>query len=75
MDPSNQLFGQYLRYRMDMQKSMAEQQNGQPEVKKVAAIGVEVSELRTQEQTKYTFLAHPPILSLPGYRNQSLQSV
>ena len=39
MDPSNQLFGHYLRSRMDRQKSMAEQQNGQPEVKKGAGLG------------------------------------
>ncbi len=45
MDPSNQLFGHYLCYRMDMQKSMAEQQNGQPEVKKGAGIGVALGKL------------------------------
>jgi hypothetical protein len=45
MDPSNRLFGHYLRYRMDMQKSMAEQHNGQPEVKKVAGIGAAIGKL------------------------------
>jgi len=42
MDPSNQLFGHYLRYRMDMQKRMAEQHNGQP---KVSAIGAAMGKL------------------------------
>ena len=42
MDPSNQLFGHYLRYRMDMQKRMAEQYNGQP---KVSAIGAAIGKL------------------------------
>ncbi len=45
MDPSNQLFGHYLRSRMDMQKSMAEQQNGQPEVKKGAGLGAAIGKL------------------------------
>jgi len=45
MDPSNQLFGHYLRYRMDIQKRMAEQHNGQPEVKKVAGIGAALGKL------------------------------
>ncbi len=45
MDPSNQLFGHYLRYRMDMQKRMAEQHNGQPEVKKVSGIGAAIGKL------------------------------
>ena len=45
MDPSNQLFGHYLRYRMDMQKSMAEQHNGQPAVKKVAGVGAALGKL------------------------------
>ena len=45
MDPSNQLFGHSLRYRMGRQKSMAEQHNGQPEVKNVSAVGVAVGKL------------------------------
>src|SRR5260370_28612447 len=45
MDPSNQLFGHYLRYRMDMQMRMAEQHNGQPEVKKVSGIGAAIGKL------------------------------
>jgi len=45
MDPSNQLFGQYLRHRMDVQKRMAEQHNGQPEVKKVSGIGAAIGKL------------------------------
>lgn len=45
MDPSNQLFGHSLRYRIDRHKNMAEQHNGQPEVKKVAALGVAIGKL------------------------------
>jgi hypothetical protein len=42
MDPSNQLFGHYLRYRMAMHKRMAEQHNGQP---KVSALGAAIGKL------------------------------
>ena len=45
MDPSNQLFGHYLGYRMDMQKRMGERHNGQPEVKKVSGIGAAIGKL------------------------------
>ena len=72
MDPSNQLFGHYLRYRMDMQKSMAEQHNGQPEVKKVSGIGAAIGKLlRTMvSYQRYQATHKEPELSLDWSKKQ-----
>ena len=45
MDPSNQLFGHYLRHRMEMQKRMSELHDSQPAEKKVSGIGAAIGKL------------------------------
>ena len=74
MDPSNQLFGHYLRYRMEMQKSMAEQHNGQPEVKKVPGIGAAIGELLRSmvNSQRYSAPHREPELS-PGWSKKQLE--
>jgi hypothetical protein len=74
MDPSNQLFGHYLRYRMDMQMSMAEQHNGQPEVKKVSGIGAAIGKLLRNivSYQKYPAAHKEPELS-PDWSKKQLE--
>ena len=68
MDPSNQLFGHYLRYRMDMQKRMAEQHNGQP---KVSAIGAAMEKL-CRNRMSYRAAHKKPEL-FPGWSKKLLE--
>jgi hypothetical protein len=57
IDPSNQLFGHHLRHRMDLQKSMAEQHNDQPDVKNVSGIGAAIGKLLSNTVSYYKYPA------------------
>ena len=77
MDPSNQLFGQYLRHRMDVQKRMAEQHNSQPEVKKVSGIGAAIGKLLRNMVSyhKYPATHKEPVLAPDWSKKQVEQQI
>jgi hypothetical protein len=74
MDASNQLFGHYLRYRIDMQKRMTEQHNGQPEVKKVSGIGATIGKLlRNMESYQKDPATHKEPEFAPDWSKKQLE--
>jgi hypothetical protein len=74
MDPSNQLFGHYLRHRMEMQKRMAELHDGQPAEKKVSGIGAAIGKLLRNMMSYHKFpAAHKEPELSPGCSKEQLE--